>query len=158
MKNVLQSKRLKLLGAAIVAVVATGAALGYFTAAGSGSGSAGVGSSVPLTVSPGAPAASLYPGGSSAVVATVSNSNSAAVHIASLSLDTSRGAGGFAVDGSHASCTSPALSFSTATNGGAGWEIAPGSQSLTLSGAIAMGPGASAGCQGATFTVYLVGS
>ena len=61
------------------------------------------------------------------------------------------------MDGGHAGCGVAALSFTTQTNGGAGWTV-PGSgrpSSITLTNALSMATGAANACQGATFTVYL---
>ena len=60
------------------------------------------------------------------------------------------------MDGGHSGCGLAPLSFTTQTNGGAGWTV-PGSGSLpvTLTDALSMGTGAANACQGATFTVYL---
>jgi len=46
----------------------------------------------------------IYPGGQSAVAVTVTNPNPGAVKVGSLSLDSTQGNAGFAVDGAHAAC------------------------------------------------------
>lgn len=155
--------------AAAVAVGVVGAATGayaYWSAnGGGGSGTASVATPANLTISPATPSASLYPGGSTTVVATISNPNPTAAHIPSLVLDTSQGSGGFAVDSSHTGCTT-ALAALTFTDQSAGWDVPAkvgstnGSLSPTLSAtALRMGTGAASACQGAVFTVYLkVGS
>ena len=86
-------------------------------------GSGTTATTIAVTLSAGVPAANLYPGGSANVVLTVSNPNTSTVHISSLSLDTTRGPA--------ASPSTPAtpvvrcsvLSFTTQTNGGAGWNV-----------------------------------
>ncbi len=90
------------------------------------------------------------------MVLTVTNPNAAQIRVGSLALDTSQGTGGFAVDGAHSACGLATLSFTTQTNGGAGWTV-PGSGALpvTLTNALSMGNGAANACQGAAFTVYL---
>jgi len=82
--------------------------------------------------------------------------NPGAVKVGSLSLDSTQGNAGFAVDGAHAACGVAALSFTTQTNGGAGWTIpASGSSVLSLANALSMSTNAANACQGANFTVYL---
>jgi hypothetical protein len=133
------------------------AASAYWSGAGAGSGTAGTATgTLTLSLTPGTPTAQLYPGSTAAVVLTIANPDQATLHVSSLALDTGQGAGGFAVDGPHAGCALDTLSFSTQTNGGAGWTV-PGGGSLpvTLPGALAMGTTATDACQGATFSVYL---
>ncbi|GAA4731980.1 hypothetical protein GCM10023350_14190 [Nocardioides endophyticus] len=109
-----------------------------------------------MTLSPATPSAALFPGGQASVALTITNPNLASVRVGSLALDTSRGSGGFAVDGAHAGCVLSALSFATHTNAGAGWTVAgSGSLSVTLTNALSMTASAANACQGATFTVYL---
>jgi hypothetical protein len=91
----------------------------------------------------------------------VSNPNAFPVQIGSLALDASQGTLGFAVDAGHPGCDLSTFSFTTATNGGAGWTVpgkvgaVNGTLSVTLTSALAMGEGAVSACQGATTTVYL---
>ncbi|MHB8273467.1 MAG: hypothetical protein ACYDC9_01655 [Dermatophilaceae bacterium] len=145
----------------ILALPVGGAAYAYWSGSGSGAGSGTTGTTVAVTLSPGTPAASLYPGGQANVVLTVSNPNASPVYIGSLAFDTGQGTGGFAVDAGHSGCAVATLSFTTATNGGAGWTVpgkvgaADGTLSITLTNAVAMGVGAADACQGASFTVYL---
>ena len=102
------------------------------------------------------PTAQLYPGGQATVVLSVTNSSPATVRFSSLVLDTGQGSNGFGVDGAHAGCGLGTLSFTTQTNGGAGWTVpGNGSLAITLTNALAMGTGAASACQGASFTVYL---
>ena len=136
-------------------------AWGYFRAAGSGTGTGAAGTTVDVTLTPGTATAGLYPGGTSAVVLTVSNPNLGPVRIGSLSLLTTQGTGGFSVDAAHAGCGVSALSFTTQTNGTTGWTVpakvgtVDGALSITLTGSLAMSAAAVNACQGATFTVYL---
>jgi hypothetical protein len=137
------------------------AASAYWSGSGSGSGSAGTGATVAVTLSPGVPAPGLYPGGVADVVLAVSNPNTSPVRIGSLVLDPAQGTGGFAVDAGHSGCLVAALSYTTQTNGGAGWTVPAkvglvnGTLPITLSSALAMTTGAADACQGATATVYL---
>jgi hypothetical protein len=147
---------------AMLALFVGGAAYAYWTGSGSGAGSGTTGSTVAATLSPGAPTANLYPGGTANVVLSVSNPNASPVRIGSLARDTSQGAGtGFAVDTGHSGCGLGPLSFTTQTNGGAGWTVpgkvgaVDGTLSITLTSSLAMDVGAADACQGASFTVYL---
>lgn len=146
----------------VLAVPIGGAANAYWSGSGGGAGSGTTGTNVPVTLNPGTPAANLFPGGAANVVLTVSNPNLFPVRIGSLALDTGQGTGGFAVDAGHSGCALSALSFTTQTNGGAGWTVPAkvgavnGTLSVTLTNALAMGVGAANACQGASSTVYLV--
>lgn len=140
-----------------------GAAYAYWTTGGAGAGSAATGLlGSDLVLSPGSPTAALYPGGSSAVVLTVTNANSVAIHVGTLHLDTSQGTSGYAVDSGHATCDVSKLHYTDQSNGGSGWSVpaaagaVAGTLDLTLPTALAMASDAPATCQGATFTVYLV--
>ncbi len=146
----------------VLAVSVGGAASAYWRGSGSGSGSGSTGTTVALALTPGIPAATLYPGGQADVVLTATNTNASPVHIGSLVLDTGQGTGGFAVDAGHSGCAVATLSFTTQTNGGAGWTVAGkvgavnGTLSVTLTNALAMGSSAANACQGASSTVYVV--
>ena len=148
----------------VVAVGGAGIAYAYWSAGGAGAGSGAAGTTIPITLSSGTPTATLLPGGQSGVVLTMTNSNPATVHISSLALDTSQGAGGFSVDSGHSGCTLSTLSFTTQTNGGSGWSVpgkvgsTNGTLSVTLANGLSMSLSAVNACQGATFTVYLLGS
>jgi hypothetical protein len=114
-----------------------------------------------VVLSPGSPTASLYPGGQADVVFSVSNPNSSAVRIGSFALATGQGTGGFAVDSGHSACGLATLSFTSQTNGGAGWTVPAkvgsvnGTLAVTLTNALTMSLGAANACQGATTSVYL---
>jgi len=146
----------------ILGIPVGGVAWSFWTAGGSGTGSGANNTLTAISLSPGTPTATLYPGGSTNVVLTAPNTNTAAVRIGSLSLDTSQGTGGFAVDAGHSSCSVAALTYTTQSNGGAGWTVPKkvgavnGTLAITLSNALSMSGTAANGCQGATFTVYLV--
>jgi hypothetical protein len=144
-----------------LALAGGGVASAVWGGSGNGFGSAATGTTVTVTLSPGTPAATLFPGGQADVLLTVSNPNLSAVHIGSLALDTLQGTGGFAVDAGHSGCALAALSFTTQMNGGAGWTVPAkvgavnGTLPVTLTNALAMGVGAANACQGASSTVYL---
>jgi len=153
------TRRRGILVAAAIAACILGmisAASAYWGGPGSGSGSTGTGTTSAVTLSPATPSAQLFPGGQATVVLTASNPNPGTVRVTSLALDTSQATGGFAVDAGHAACSVATLSFTTQTNGGAGWDLAAGGPtSISLSNALSMGTSAANACQGATFTVYL---
>jgi len=157
-------RRLVLLAVLLVAlgIPVGGIAWSYWSAGGSGTGTGANGTLAAVSLSAGSPTAALYPGGSTNVVATATNSNPSAVRIGSLLLDTSQGTGGFAVDAGHSGCSVAALSYTTQSNGGAGWSvparvgITNGTLAITLTNALTMSASAASACQGATFTVYLV--
>lgn len=140
----------------VLGLALSGVASAYFTAGGSGSGSAGTGTTQDLTLGPATPATQVYPGGQAAVAVTVTNPNPGAVRLESLALDPGQASGGFAVDQAHSGCGVSSLTFAAQNNGGTGWNI-PGNGSVTLSlvNALTMSTSASAACQGASFTVYL---
>jgi hypothetical protein len=150
----------------VVAVVALaipvgGIASAYWTSGAIGAGAGNTGTLSALSLTPGSPASTLYPGTQTNVVLTASNPNAETAHIASLALDPSQGTGGFAVDGGHSGCSVATLSYITQTNAGAGWTVPArvgvinGTLAITLSNALSMGAAAANACQGATFTVYL---
>ena len=148
----------------VVTVGGAGVAYAYWTAGGAGTGFGSAGTTVPITLSAGTPTASLLPGGQTSVVLTMTNPNTARVKVSSLALDTTQGTGGFGVDAGHAGCTLSTLSFTTQTNGGAGWTIAGkvgatnGTLAVTLTNSLSMSLSAVNACQGATFTVYVLGA
>jgi hypothetical protein len=150
-----------LLGLA-ASLLAVATASGFWTGIGHGGASAGAAGSLAVSLSPAASAGRLYPGGSTEVALKIENPNPYGVRVTSLALDAGQGSGGFDVDAPHGGCALSALSFTTQTNGGAGWSVAPrvgstdGSLNVVLANALAMGTGAAAACQGASFVVHLV--
>jgi hypothetical protein len=148
------------LGGALLVLALSAAAFGYFTASGSGSGTASVDEADPVSFEATAPTASLYPGTSADVAVKITNPNPFRVHVPSLVLDTGMGTSGFDVDGAHAGCDVSALSFAPQDNAAAGWFVpgtddAPAELSLDLANAVSLDTSAENECQGATFTVYL---
>ncbi|GHH78054.1 hypothetical protein [Promicromonospora soli] len=146
---------------ALAVAVAIGGVASAFWSFGSGTGAGTTGSTTPVTLSPGMPAAALYPDGQTDVVLTVANPNPSDVVISSLGLDEGQGEAGFAVDVGHSGCAVSALSYTPQTNGGSGWTVparvgaVDGALSITLPAALAMSPDAADACQGANITVYL---
>jgi hypothetical protein len=142
--------------AAVALLVAGAVAYAAWTVNGSGSGTASATSAVDLTLTAGTPSSALYPGASGDVDTTVANSNPFPVHVSAVTLDTTQGNNGFSVDAGHSGCNTSSLSFTTATNGGSGWDIpANSSTDVDAASAVAMSGAANDSCQGATFTVYL---
>jgi hypothetical protein len=136
-----------------------GPAVGRWSPGGSsGTGKALVGSATLVTISAAATTAFLYPTGTATgdISLKLANAGSSSVRIPRLALDTTRGAGGFAVDAGHSACPLSSLSYATQTNGGAGWTI-PGSGSLALDllSVVSLSTAAPNSCQGASFTLYL---
>lgn len=142
--------------AVIALLVAGSLAYAAWSVNGSGTGSASAASAINLSLTPGSPSDSLFPGASGDVATTITNSNPFPVHVTAITLDSGQGTAGFAVDGGHSGCNINTLSFSAQTNGGSGWDI-PANDSIDVDAAdaIAMGSGANDSCQGAAFTVYL---
>ena len=144
------------LTAVVAALVLAASAAAWFSASGSGAGSATVASVLPVTVAAGGPpVAELYPGGDGDVTVRISNPNPFTVHVATLALDRSQGDAGF--DASLPGCdVADALRYTPQTNDGTGWDVpGNGTLDLDLAGALHMTTTASNACQGATFTVYL---
>jgi len=147
-----------LLAVVVLTLGLGGGAIAYWGGGGAGNGTGSSGEVVAVTLSHGTPAADLFPGGAADVKLTVSNPNAAEVRLGSLALDTSRGTGGFAVDGDHSACGVASLSYATQTTG---WTVpgrvgaVNGTRSVTLTDALSMSAGAANSCQGAQFTVYL---
>lgn len=152
-----RSVKIASLVAVLAALLATGA-WAYLTASASGAGSGGVSATLAaVTVSSSTGTQTMLPTGNATgdVDVTLHNGNSSPVHISSLSLDTAQGTSGFSSNA--AGC---ALSFTTQTNGGAGWTIPASSSTaaIDLTNSVTMGTSAASSCQGQTFTVYLKAS
>ncbi|WP_306206703.1 hypothetical protein [Actinoplanes sp. RD1] len=140
----------------VLSLLASGAAFGYWSTAGGGTGTAAASTPSPLTLTPGTPAGLLYPGGTADLAVTITNPNTYAVRVPQLARDPAQGTGGYAVDATHSACGVGALSYTTQTNGGSGWTVpASGSLTLALTGALSLSSSAANACQGATFRVYL---
>lgn len=157
-RGALLTKRGLAVGVAIVvALVAAAAAGGFWTLRGGGDGTASAETVASVTLTPGTATTDLYPGGSGDVALSIANSNTYRAYIGSFMLDTSRGTDGFSVTGGQPGCDPAAVSYTTQSNGGAGWFVPAGSTlDLDLPDAVALGTGAASECQGATVTVYLL--
>lgn len=136
------------------AIGVTGAAIGYFTSSGSGTGSASVGSSSAVTLHASI-SSSLYPGSSSPVTFTVDNPSDGVQRVGTVSLSS------ISVDSGHSSCST------TLGGGNPDFSMAavpvnqvfpPGDgQSVSATGTLAMNETGTNqdGCQGATLTLHL---
>jgi VCBS repeat-containing protein len=139
---------------AAISVLATGglfgihAASAYWTAFGSGTGSAAVGAMQSVTASAGV-VSNLVPDGTSHNVSvTVSNPNSFAVILERVTAN-----GTVSADGSHSGCSPTGVTFSDQTAVG---QTIPGhavSTPVTLNNAAKMDLTSASACQGATFTI-----
>jgi hypothetical protein len=133
----------------VVAGLGVGSAFAFFTSHGSGSGAAPSGTVVAVTTaSLGTPTSPLSPGSTGDVILKVTNSNSYAVTLTSVS-----GNGPITVDAGHSGCATTGVTFTAQTGLSTGL---PGNGAVTtvdLSGAASMDSTSSSGCQGATFTV-----
>ncbi len=158
----LTSRTAALAAAAALALTVAGSALAFWQGSGSGNGEGSTGTTLPIALTAGVADAQLYPGGQSGVTLVMSNPNPTSVSVGSLALASDQGTGGFAINAGHAGCVLSTLTYSTQTNAGTGWTVpgesdgVPGSLSVTLANALAMGAGAANACQNGVFTVYLV--
>jgi hypothetical protein len=154
--HAIRHRRAAIATVAIAAAVLTGSAAAFWASNGGGAAGNPAATTAAVTLSQGTTAGTLVPGGSADVAVSITNSNPSRIFVGSLSLDTSQGTSGFAVDGGHAGCNLAALSFTTQTNGGAGWFVAASStQPLDLTGSVSLSTAAVSACQGAQITVYL---
>ena len=142
---------------AVTAACASAVAIALWSGTGSGSGTLPVETVSAVTLTPGSPSTALYPGTSGDVAVSIVNDNTYRAYIGSLVLDTTQGSNGFAVTGGEPGCDPAAVSYTTQSNGGAGWFAAASSTlDLDLPNAIALDTSAASECQGATFVVYLL--
>jgi len=150
----------------LIAAVTTSVALllqpqpagAFFKGKGAGTGGAATTTMQLVTVAAGTPTQPLFPltGARGDVATRLTNPNPFSVVVTRLALDTTKGTAGFAVDTAHSTCTLGSLSYTTQTNGGAGWTVpASSTLSVDLTSAVALATTAPNACQGASFTVYL---
>jgi hypothetical protein len=162
MTRLVQNRARALIVTTAVAVALAAGAFAYWMGTGSGSATAVLGSPEQLTLEAGGAQAQLAPGSTSNVAVIATNSNPYFVNIATLTLDTAAGTGGFDVDAGHSGCDLSVLHLATQNNGGAGWRVPPklattsGTLSFEMTNALSMDAGAANACQGASFTVHLV--
>jgi hypothetical protein len=153
----LSNRKLAWFGVAACLLLGSVVAGAAWTTSGSGTGTATAAEPVPVSLSPGTATTELYPGRSGDVAVSIANGNPHRVYIGSLVLDTARGTNGFDVSGGQPGCDPSALSYTTQSNGGAGWFVPAGATlDLDLTNAADLSTTVASECQGATFTVYLV--
>jgi hypothetical protein len=154
-------RRRTVAGVVVASLCLGTAAAAYWSVVGAGGANTVASTAQAVTVTPGTPTTRLYPGAGAGVAASMANANPFPVRVSALTLDTTRGTGGFAVDAGHSACGVGSLTYTSQSNGGAGWTVPPrvgavdGTLAVDLGSALAMSVGALDSCQGATFTVYL---
>src|SRR5690348_10563269 len=110
----LMRKRILVPVAAIAALALAGIAFAYFTSSGTGSGTATVGSAAGVTIDNVSFDNTLYPGGSTTVRFTITNSSrDTAVQVHDVVADTTYGTTG--VDGLPAGCSAADFTFADVT-------------------------------------------
>jgi hypothetical protein len=128
-----------------------GAAYGFWSASGTGSGVATTGDMDPVTITAATAGdvagSSLYPGGTADVVLKVHNPNTFAVHV--ISILQVEDADITAHDGS-GTCDTTGVTYTPPTTVA---DIPTGDSTITLPGAAAMDLTSDSGCQGATFEI-----
>lgn len=147
----------------VVAMLAiSGAAIGFWTSNGSGNGTATVGTSAALTVTPVTFTGLLYPGGTAATSSiTIGNPGNAPVKVSNLVLDTSLpAAGNQALSGigglPAAGCPAADFSFTSGIPA-AGVSVPAGGNVVVTTGTLSMANTAlnQDACKGLALTVYL---
>lgn len=157
MNTLFRKRRLTVGVGVLVALLAAAAASAYWTVRGAGQGTVSAETVASVTLTPGTATTDLYPGRSGDVAVSIANGNTYRAFVGSLVLDTSRGTNGVSVSGGQPGCDPAVLSYTTQSNGGAGWFVPAGSAlDLDLTNAVDLGTGAASECQGATFIVYLL--
>ena len=127
----------------------TGAAFGYFTAGGSGQGTAATADMQPIAVTVGTPLSVLVPGGTADVTLALTNPNGFAVTVLGVVAD-----GPTLADPGHSGCTPTSVQLTGAAT--LDLSLAAGeTQTVTLQDAASMGMSAPSACQGATFSIPL---
>jgi hypothetical protein len=143
----------------LVVLALPSAALAYWTGrVWTGTTSVKLAQPLALTLSPGTVGVPLSPGASGDISMVVSNPNANVIHVPSFVADEGSP---ITVDAGHSGCDVSVLSFTTQTNGGAGWNVPPavgatdGRLSVDLVGSLSMSEAAANTCQGAQFAVPL---
>jgi hypothetical protein len=145
-------RRAPIVFGAVVALVlglSAGSAYGYFTTHGSGTGSARIGTMTTVIVgTAGTPSSPLLPGGTGDVVFSVTNPNSFAVSLTSISAD-----GTITPDSGHPLCKTTGVTFSVPPGDLPLSIPAKTTKDFDLANAASMSSSSSSGCQGATFSI-----
>lgn len=140
---------LLVLGGVVALVVGLGAAYGYFTSAGTGTGPASTGAPLAVTVvaASGTVSSKLIPGGSGDLLVGLNNPNSYSVTIVGISQN-----GSVTVVGGSGTCTTTGASVSTQT--GLSVTVASGTNVVVhVPNGATMSTSSDSGCQGASFQV-----
>jgi hypothetical protein len=148
----LMRKRILVPVVAIAAIAVAGIAVAYFTASGTGSGTASVSTDSGVTITGVAFDNALYPGGSTAVRFTIDNpSSTTSVNVDKVVADTRYGTTG--VDGLPTRCAAADFTFGDVTVNA---SIAAG-RSVSAAGTLSMANSASNqdACQGASPVLHL---
>ena len=148
-----------LIGGVVTAFVLAGAvrAPAFWATEGSGTGTAAAETVAAVTLTPGTPSTDLFPGRSGDVAVSITNDNTYQAFVGSLVLDTSRGTNGFSISGGQPGCDPAAVSYTSQSNGGAGWFVpASSTRAVDLANAVNLSTAAASECQGATVVVYLL--
>jgi hypothetical protein len=153
MDRIIGKRALVALGCTI-ALAAVGVAVAYFTSSGSGTGSAAVGSSSPVTLHA-TISSTLYPGSSSPVSFTVDNPSSGSqrvgtITLSSISVDAGHSGCSTTIGGGNPDFTMAAVTVNKVFGTGNGQSVTPGG-TLTMN---ETGLNQDA-CQGATLTLNL---
>ncbi len=148
----LMRKRILVPVAAIAALAIAGIAVAYFTASGTGSGTATVGTSAGVTITGVSFDSTLYPGGSTNVRYTITNSSSnTAVSVDKIVADTSAGTNG--ITGLPVGCSASDFTFGAVSVG----RSIPASGSISGSGTLSLANtnANQDACQGASPVLHL---
>jgi hypothetical protein len=144
--------------AAALLALSTGPAQGWFGAVAAGTGSAPVGTLLPLSATARPVAPALVPGATADVVLELANPNDVAVRVDAIALDETEGDP--AIVSERTGCDASALAFQAPPTA-AGWLVPArtgeddGRLELRLPGAVTMAEDAPSDCQGAAFTIRL---
>lgn len=146
----MKSRRKKILGVTVAAMLVAAVAWASWTADGTGSGTATAGESEAVEVSV-TIADDIYPTGEFDVDVDVYNPNPFKVHVSSIAEDD--------ITTEVSGCTASELSFDEQTNGGLGWDIAAeATLEKTFTDALNVTNNIEDECQGADFDVSLTAS
>ncbi|TYP87894.1 hypothetical protein [Blastococcus xanthinilyticus] len=145
-------RRLVVVALFVVALIGGGIATAAWLVSGTGSATTQAATAVNLTVSAGTPTATLYPGASGAVVASVANPNPFPVRVTSASF------GAVTVTPlAGRTCTAASLTVSGPVTLGSPVNLSAnsGATAVTIPNAVTMVSSADNGCQGATYSVQV---
>ena len=143
----LRSRCVLALTVALSIGLGTGTALAYWRTTGTGSGTASVGTVSNVTVvavTTGTPSSKLIPGGTADLLIRISNQNSYAVTLVTISQNGTKNATG---------CSNAAAAVTVPTQNGLTVNIPAGTNDIHVPASIAMSNAAASGCQSQTLHV-----